>query len=213
VFASEEYGVALAAELGAQFVPVDPQRSIFPISAGMIRQNAFTNWEFIPANVRPYFVRRISVVATNGETVRNLAARFETIYATDYLAYHRQLSLADPTISAPGDLLAAQAASEIALRSHANRILFLETDILRLIFAADNDRLFAQLEVGSHEQLIETSRPDLVLAFSPIEAQCREQMARRGWNIRELDPESPDPEAEATSILRLMLGQSAGASE
>ena len=59
VFASEEYGVGLAAALGARFVPVDPRRSLFPISAAMIRSDPLAHWEYIPANVRPYFVCRV----------------------------------------------------------------------------------------------------------------------------------------------------------
>jgi len=42
VFASEEYGADLAAALGAVFVPVDPRRSLFPISAAMIRADPMT---------------------------------------------------------------------------------------------------------------------------------------------------------------------------
>lgn len=66
VFASEDYGAPLAAELGARFVPVDPARRQFPVSATMIRENPFANWDYIPEPVRPYFLRRVSVVEAHG---------------------------------------------------------------------------------------------------------------------------------------------------
>ena len=66
VFASEDYGAPLAAELGARFVPVDPARRQFPVSATMIRENPLANWDYIPEPVRPYFLRRVSVVESRG---------------------------------------------------------------------------------------------------------------------------------------------------
>ena len=66
IFASEDYGAPLAAELGARFVPVDPARRQFPVSATMIRENPLANWDYIPEPVRPYFLRRVSVVESRG---------------------------------------------------------------------------------------------------------------------------------------------------
>ena len=61
VFASESYGQRLATETGAVFVPVDPARSIVPVSATMIRAAPFAHWRFIPSVVQPYFVKRVCV--------------------------------------------------------------------------------------------------------------------------------------------------------
>jgi HTH-type transcriptional regulator, transcriptional repressor of NAD biosynthesis genes len=207
VFASEEYGVDLASSLGAKFVPVDPQRSLFPISAGMIRSDPLAHWEYIPAIVRPYFVRKISVVANGPELVRNLAAQFDTIYATNYLAYRQRLAFAEPTITSPGDMLAAQISNICALLGQANRVLFLETDLLRSILSTNNEEVLAKLDDGAYDEVLETSRPDLVLVLSPLDARYRAELERRGWLFRELDPNAPNRETEAASIVRDVLKQ------
>ena len=56
VFASEAYGVRLAQELGAAFLPVDPAREMAPISATMIRANAERYAEYLLPETRPYRV-------------------------------------------------------------------------------------------------------------------------------------------------------------
>ena len=205
IFASEEYGVQLAAALGALFVPVDPHRLLFPISAAMIRADPLAHWEYIPTNVRPYFVCRISVVADNPSLVRALAARFETVYAADYLAYRRGLPFPEPTITSPADLLSAQIAAERALLVQANRVLFLEVDLLRSILSTGDDAVIAELAGGSYDDLLEQSRPDLVLALSPLAPRFRAEMERRGWVFRECDQDMPDQESEAASIVRDLL--------
>jgi HTH-type transcriptional regulator, transcriptional repressor of NAD biosynthesis genes len=207
VFASEEYGVDLAASLGARFVPVDPQRSIFPISAGMIRSDPLAHWEYIPPSVRPYFVCRISVIAAEPGRVRDLAKQFDTIHATDYLAYRQRLSFPEPTITSAGDLLAAQISGVCALLKQANRVLFLEADLLRSIVSIDNDDVAAKLADGSYDEVLEASRPDMVLALSPLDARYRTELERRGWPFRELDPDGPNRDTEAASIVRDVMNQ------
>lgn len=130
VFASEEYGVALADALGARFVPVDPQRSTFPISAGEIRRDPFAHWDFIPAPVRPYFARRVVIAGDAGSSdartrlARELAAEFHTVFATDYSTYLSGTGFKGSSISGSGDIARAQQASEAALLRVANRVLF-----------------------------------------------------------------------------------------
>jgi len=205
VFASEEYGVDLAAALGASFVPVDPRRSLFPISAAMIRANPLAHWKYIPANVRPYFVCRISVVADDPSFIQSLAARFETVYAADYLAYRRELSWPPPTIGAPGKLVAAQVASERALCGQANRVLFLEADLLKSILSTNDEAVLAKLADGSYDQMLEEPRPDLVIAIAPLDPRYRAAMERLGWECREVDPDGRDWETDAASIIQDVL--------
>jgi NadR type nicotinamide-nucleotide adenylyltransferase len=139
VFASEDYGAPLAAELGARFVPVDPARRQFPVSATMIRENPLANWDYIPEPVRPYFLRRVSVVepvaagrSGDGPSLaRRLAAHYRTLFVSDYGRFWEDTI---GTIGADDLPLVqeAQLAVENALARRASRVLFCESDPLQL---------------------------------------------------------------------------------
>ena len=99
--------------------------------------------------------------------VRALAARFETVYAADYLAYRRGLPFPEPTITSPADLLSAQIAAERALLVQANRVLFLEVDLLRSILSTDDAAVLAELAGGSYDDLLEQSRQQMRYRHPP----------------------------------------------
>lgn len=196
VFASEGYGADLARELGAEFVPVDPQRAVFPISAGMIRTDPLRHWRFIPPPVRPYFARTIAVVDDAGTLARELAERHATVFATDYPAYVRALAAetredaetgedGGPYLTAAEALARAQAASESALLRQANRFLFTPTDPLRVLAEAglpheEQPRALARL-LTDYPYLA----PALIVAAKPVDAAYREAVARQGWELVE----------------------------
>lgn len=143
VFASESYGSPLAAALGARFIPVDPAREAFPVSASLIRQDPLSYWQFIPEPVRPYFTRRVAVV-THSEALhpaaRLLANHFDTVFVNDYARFVSRASAAgrgpaggrgqagalNPGALDPGEVRKAQHAAEDALARHARRLLFCE---------------------------------------------------------------------------------------
>ncbi|MCK6519395.1 AAA family ATPase [Myxococcota bacterium] len=133
VFASEAYGERLAAELGAEFVPVDLYRRAVPVSARAIRADPMAHWRFIPPVVRPYYLRRVRVVgpeSTGKSTLTaELAAHFGTCFAEEY---------ARPLLEPKGGrcdlddiprIARGQRASEDALARQANRVLFCDTDL------------------------------------------------------------------------------------
>ena len=134
VFASEQYGVRLAVELGATYVPVDQARGQVPISGTAIRRDPFAHWRFIPECVRPYYVKRVCLFgpeSTGKSTLaRDLAQHFDTVYvpefARSWLDPKQGVCVADDIpIIARG-----QRASEDALARQANRLLFCDTDML-----------------------------------------------------------------------------------
>ena len=61
VFASEDYGERLAAELDARFVPVDRERRNVPVSGRAIRQDPMAHWDELLPPVRPYYLKRVCV--------------------------------------------------------------------------------------------------------------------------------------------------------
>ncbi len=82
IFSSESYGEPLAKNLQAKHVMFDRDRDKFPVSATQIRNKPFAWWAYIPAVVRPYFVRKICFYgpeSTGKSTLtRKMAERFDT---------------------------------------------------------------------------------------------------------------------------------------
>ena len=130
VYASEPYGARLAAEVGARFVPVDLRREALPVSGTLIRREPFRHWRFIPAPVRPWFVRTACVLgpdaADRAALAGWLATRFDTVHVADYArtdarAFGPAATASDWTRIARGRRAAVAAAAR-----EANRILILD---------------------------------------------------------------------------------------
>jgi NadR type nicotinamide-nucleotide adenylyltransferase len=127
VFASEAYGEKLAEVLGARFVAVDPARSIVPVSGTAIRKEPLRHWARIPRCVRPYFVKRVSIVGpeSTGKTTlaQRLADRFDSVWVPEWartLLERRRGSLDGFDWT---EVVRGQIASEEALARDANRVL------------------------------------------------------------------------------------------
>ena len=134
VFASEPYGFKLAEVLGATFIPVDLARSLVPVSGTAVRARPLANWEYLPACVRPHFVKRVCVFGpeSTGKTTlaRDLAKHFGTVWVPEFAR-----GLLDPKEGRcdPADIeliARGQPAAEDALARQANRVLFCDTDVL-----------------------------------------------------------------------------------
>ncbi len=134
VFASEPYGARLAAELGAAFVPVDVARAMVPISGTAVRTDPMRHWRFIPAPVRPYFVRRVRLVGAESTGKSTLAQRLAEHFGTVCVQeYARPWLAPKPGRCDPEDIPAiarGQIAAEDALARQAERVLFCDTDAL-----------------------------------------------------------------------------------
>ena len=88
VFTSERYGDELARRLGARHVSVDPERRVVPISGAAVRAEPMTHWDFIPAEVRPYYLRRVAILGaeSTGKTTlaQRLAERLGTAWVEEF---------------------------------------------------------------------------------------------------------------------------------
>lgn len=136
VFASERYGLRLAEELGARFVPVDLGRGAVPTSGTAVRGDPMAHFRYLPPCVRPYFVRRVCVFGpeSTGKTTlcARLAARFGTVMVPEYARL--LLEARDPDAPlCPEDftrIARGQIAAEEALARQADRVLICDTDAL-----------------------------------------------------------------------------------
>lgn len=147
VFASEDYGERLAAELGAQFVPVDISRQVLPVSGTAVRENPLANWAYLPDCVRPYFVKKVCVFGPESTGKSTLTQRLAQHFGTVWVPEYAQLLLARQAGElVPTDMLRiarGQLAAEAALSSQAKRLLFCDTDLLTSTLWAEE--LFGQV--------------------------------------------------------------------
>lgn len=88
VFGSEGYVHRLAQEMAARPFPVDPDRAVVPVSATKIRENPWSNWEYIPGPVRGHYQCRLVILGaeSTGKTVLSdrLATRLNSVAAPEY---------------------------------------------------------------------------------------------------------------------------------
>ncbi|MEG3110251.1 multifunctional transcriptional regulator/nicotinamide-nucleotide adenylyltransferase/ribosylnicotinamide kinase NadR [Pantoea sp. T14] len=124
--------------LGIPTVVVDPNRSFMSISGAQIRQDPFRFWEYIPTEVKPFFVRTVAILGgeSSGKStlVNKLANIFNTTsaweYGRDYVFSHLG-----------GDEMALQYSDydKIALGQaqyidfavkYANKVAFIDTDFV-----------------------------------------------------------------------------------
>lgn len=137
VFASEPYGETLAEVLGGRFVPVNPDRSIHPVSGTAVRADPWRHWEFLPPPVRAFYAKRVCVFgpeSTGKSTLaRKLADHFRTVAVPEYARTLLEWRRGDLRASDMPDIARGQAASEDALAPTANRLLFTDTDPLATV--------------------------------------------------------------------------------
>lgn len=168
VFASEDYGPELANRLGAAYVPVDPQRRVFPVSGTQIRENPAAHWEYLPPCVHAFYTRRVCLIGPESSGKSTLAWRLATHYntvCTDEFA--RTISAARDSrwLAADTQTIAiGQVAAEAALSRRANRVLFCDTDILAVWLWCE--RLFGASPAWLREAAAAHTR-DLYLLTKP----------------------------------------------
>lgn len=134
VFGSDTSCRELAEAISAKFIPVDPDRTVVPISGKQLRNNPLEHWDYLPSCVRPHFVKRVCVFgpeSTGKSTLAvELANHFKTLSVPEWPRTmisdrNDELLEADFPIFARG-----QAAAEDALARQANRLLICDTDAI-----------------------------------------------------------------------------------
>ena len=134
VFASETYGHKLAEVLDARFIPVDPDRSIMPISGTAVRENPFKHWDLIPPVVQSHYLKKICVFgpeSTGKSTLaKNLSLHFNTTCVPEYARTYLEELGTDLKQEKLVDIARGQIASTNALASNAHQVLISDTDAL-----------------------------------------------------------------------------------
>lgn len=138
VFTSEGYGARWAKHLGCAHVAVDYDRTKFPISGTMIRENPYRYWEWMHPIVRAWFVKRVVLLGTDstGKTTlsRALAKQYKTVNVPEYgrIFYEGFSEISDaPEKWVPEDLVhiaKIQSETEDWMRRKSGPIMICDTD-------------------------------------------------------------------------------------
>jgi len=129
---SEEYGTFLDEHLGAVHIPFDPARKQIPVSATLIREKPFTYWEYIPAVVRPYYVKTICFYGPESTGKSVMAKQLAEYYQTEFVpeVAREIVSSNEFTIDEIIKIGYAQTERIIDKAKTANKILFCDTDLI-----------------------------------------------------------------------------------
>jgi NadR type nicotinamide-nucleotide adenylyltransferase len=181
VFASEAYGVRLAQELRAQFMPVDPAREVVPVSATLIRSDPQRYFEYLLPEARPYFTRRVVLVGpeSSGKSTLTkwLAQRFCTPFVAEYGRTFqenvgRDLRLEDMLVIA-----AAHQAAEDAISIQGKGLIFVDTEA---IITKAWCRVFFKAVPEGLESLIRPNRYALYFLTEPHSHEWHDD----GWRLQ-----------------------------
>jgi NadR type nicotinamide-nucleotide adenylyltransferase len=191
VFAGQDYGLRLAAELDATFVPIgarvmgqDPD-GLGGLGAGAIRADPWAYWRFLPEPVRAHFARTFCLhgVESTGKSMmaERLARHFGTVWTPEYGRAHCEAHGID--LDEEGLLLIgrAQQAMIAASLPWCDRRLIVDTDALmtaawcEMLLGRAPDALFAYPKADLY-LLLEPDVPwvdDGTRCFGTDEARAR----------------------------------------
>lgn len=132
VFSSEDYGEPFARHLGAEHKTFDAVRKYVPISATRIRQHPFQYWNYIPAVVKPYFVKKICFYGAESTGKSTMAKRMAELYNTEFVPEVAREIISSNVFTLEDIVTIGYAhAARIEEKTRiANKILFCDTDAI-----------------------------------------------------------------------------------
>jgi len=137
VVASERYGVRLASELGATFIPLDVDREGVPVSATKVRGDLWENWWSVIPQARAAYLGRIALEgpeSTGKSTLAmHLARTFGFTYSPEWAKGFIEFTVREGRPFTEDDLVTiarGQTASERSLESSADRVMVHDSTLL-----------------------------------------------------------------------------------
>ncbi|MFI0489401.1 MAG: multifunctional transcriptional regulator/nicotinamide-nucleotide adenylyltransferase/ribosylnicotinamide kinase NadR [Yersinia sp. (in: enterobacteria)] len=125
-------------QFGIETILIDPQRSFMNISGRQIRRDPFRYWEYIPTEVKPFFVRTVAILGgeSSGKStlVNKLANIFNTTsaweYGRDYVFSHLGGDEMALQYSDYDKIALGQAQYVDFAVKYANKVAFIDTDFV-----------------------------------------------------------------------------------
>ncbi|MDQ0637168.1 HTH-type transcriptional repressor of NAD biosynthesis genes [Pedobacter sp. W3I1] len=132
LFSSEFYGEPFAFNLDAEHILFDEPRKFIPVSATLIRTKPFQYWEFIPKEVRPYFVKKICFYGPESTGKSTMAEKMALHYQTTFApeVARELISSNDITIDDIIEIGTAQTERVKEKTISANKVVFCDTDLI-----------------------------------------------------------------------------------
>ena len=171
LFAGESYGIRLAAEVGAHFVPLGGRclgadaEGLGGVSATAVRGDPWGSWRWLPQPVRSYYAQRISLHGPESVGKSMLAERLASHYGTVWVPeYGRAYCEAHGTDLGEDALLHIADVQQSTANGAArwcDRRLFLDTD--PLMTAAWCEMMIGRIP----DALLERPKADLYLMLEP----------------------------------------------
>ncbi|TCC94595.1 ATPase [Pedobacter frigiditerrae] len=156
VISSEDYGVPFAENLGAECLIFNQERNVFPVSATLIRNNPFKYWDFIPAVVRPYFVKKICLYGPESTGKSTMAEKMAKLYNTEFVPEVARELIVNNDLTEDDFLRIAVAQTQrvIEKTKTANKLLFCDTDVITTQIYAKHYLGYQLSELLEFEKLI-----------------------------------------------------------
>ncbi|MGN8059619.1 AAA family ATPase [Pedobacter sp. 22163] len=132
LFSSEFYGEPFAFNLQAEHILFDEQRKSTPVSATLIRNHPFQHWEFIPKEVRPYFVKKICLYGPESTGKSTMAEKMALHYHTTFVPEVARELITSNDITVDDIIKIGRAQTERVKEKTnvANKIIFCDTDLI-----------------------------------------------------------------------------------
>jgi HTH-type transcriptional repressor of NAD biosynthesis genes len=132
LFSSEYYGAPFALNLQAEHILFDEPRKFIPVSATLIRNNPFQYWEFIPKEVRPYFVKKICFFGPESTGKSTMAEKMALHYHTTFVpeVARELITSNDITVDDIIKIGIVQTERVKEKTNIANKLVFCDTDLI-----------------------------------------------------------------------------------
>jgi len=132
VVSSEDYGEPFARHLHAQHILFDKDRAQHSISATLIRQHPFRYWSFIPAVVRPHFVKKVCFYGPESTGKSTMAKQLAALYETEWVPEVARELIASNIFSLEDIERIGKAQTDRVKQKTvtANKLLICDTDVI-----------------------------------------------------------------------------------
>lgn len=158
VFVNDQYGERLAKELGAVWIPIDPNRESIDISATKIRSDNNTYYNYLPDNVKKFYQKKIVIVgpeSTGKSTMtKMLSDHFNAGYVHEYGRTLSEIRGSNMTEDDFRSIIAGHA-TLVNNVQELNRVVIVDTEayttyLFAEIYNVANDELRADILLQSH---------------------------------------------------------------
>jgi HTH-type transcriptional repressor of NAD biosynthesis genes len=128
---SEPYGDFVATFMNIRHKAFDIERKIIPISATKIREDFYTNWNYLPDPVKKYYLKKIVILGTESTGKTTLTNNLANYFNTSYVLEAAREIIKDSKSFTMEDLysVANEHAKKINRSVNGSPLLIIDTDV------------------------------------------------------------------------------------